>query len=224
MRLRAFFGFGLALFGFICPAWGQETYISKEQQKSLYEAGKLSPTPEITGVINLFSSVLSYRYPKYLVPAYQVKRTGVFMLEMVPFGEDVRSNWSEMLTLQAISKNLLPPTLSAQDFVMTKRGVAANCSRSFELEDLGSVAIEGAEAHRVMFNCTDASVGKEADTSEMTIIQGIKRKDDLIVVQFAVRSKVGTDGKALMDEKKRQFYISLLNNLVLQDSLLSPAN
>lgn len=219
MRLRTFLGFGLILFGLASPAWAQETYVSKEQQKSIYDAAQLSPTPEVSGVINLYQSILSYKLPKEFVPAFKNVSASGFLLEFVPFGQDVRGKWSEMLTITATPAALagnMPPSSLA---VILLNGMMRKCPNSYVGEDLGAVSVEGAQAHRIMFGCMK-DADQKSDTGELAIVQIIQRKGDFITVQFARRGKY-TKTAPLLGEDKKRYYLSLLDGIMLSQNLAS---
>lgn len=221
MRINRWVGLGLSLLAFSCPASAQEVYVTKEQQKGLYEAAQRSPTPEVTGVINLYQSVLSYKQPKAYVPAHRSTSPDGFLIEFVPFGQEVKENWSEMLTITAMPARVAGNFPTSSIAIIMINGMMTRCPDSYVGEDLGPVSVEGAEAHRILFGCKNGAGGKSG-AAELAVVQIIRRKGDVITVQYARRGK-NTKDAPLMDQKKQQHYTSLLDGLVLQDSLLTPA-
>ena len=201
----------LALLVLPCMASAQEVYISEDQQAALFKVANEAGTPEMASVITLYSNVLQYAYPKHFVPVYQASTPSMFMLEFIPYGENVRSNWSEMLTIQAFQGKALQ-TISAKEFAnLVAGGVDKECPADKIYEDLGAVAVEGATSHRVVFGCSKASTG------EVTIAQTIKRNGDLIMVQFARRIDPASDTSQVIDDKQKEYYSSLLNRLTVVD-------
>ncbi|MGB3808305.1 MAG: hypothetical protein WA936_13975 [Erythrobacter sp.] len=210
---RLFFT-ALALAGLSGAAAGQETYVSEEQQRNLYEAGQETELPEVVGTTNLFSTALRFPYPKEWVPVYQVRQPGMFMMEYIPFGEDVRTNWTQMVTVQAFS---MPQTRGLQPAQFARgwgRRMVSACSGESEFEELGAIDIEGATSYRVVFKC----VGP--DTSELTAYQVTNRNGDLIGVQFTMRSS--PDGENVSD--RRDYFVSLLDRLEFSDGTPAQPN
>ncbi|WP_164114998.1 hypothetical protein [Sphingorhabdus sp. Alg239-R122] len=206
------------------PAAAQQTYISKEQQKSLYDAVQDSASDEVSSVISLYSNVLSYKYPKHLVPAFQAKAPSNFMLEFIPFGENIKENWSEMLTIQAFPEQVVR-TKSAKEFaVMLAKLVAKSCPNSSIFEDLGKVTLKSGSAHRIIFGCRDVSVVGGQTAGEMTIAQAIKRNGDIVLVQFALRGVPFSKDSLLINEEKRKYFGSLLDQLELADNPKKKSN
>ena len=183
----------------------------------MFEMAQESPTPEISGAVNLYSNILQYEYPKEWVPVYRAQKPGVFMLEYIPFGEDVRSNWTSMLTIQAIAKQRAQ-TIDPKNFALGfGPRMAATCPGGEIFEDLGEVEDEGGSAHRVLFGCRGVSaVGGGA--GEATVLQAIKRNGDLIVVQYAVRGVPEENGEPLMNEAREAYFTSLLDRLKISDN------
>ena len=201
----------LAIFGLPCVATAQEVYISEDQQAALFKVAKEAGNPEMASVITLYSNVLRYAYPKHFVPVYQASTQSMFMLEFIPYGEDVRAKWSEMLTIQAFQGKALQD-LSAKEFAnLVAKGIDKACPTDKIYEDLGAIAVEGATSHRVVFGCGKASTG------EVTIAQTIKRNGDLIMVQFARRADASSKQPQVIDDKQKEYYVSLLNRLAVVD-------
>jgi hypothetical protein len=218
MRTWLWAGLGAALLGLPSMASAQEVYISAEQQKTMHDAVKDSAQPEIGGAVNLFSNALGYSYPKELVPVYQVKTPQMFMLEFIPYGENVKENWTEMLTIQGFRPGVTG-SMSASEFAARFEKInGARCSGTAIFEDLGEVPVEGASSHRVIIGCKDmAPTGPAAE--ETAIIQVIIRNQGLVVLQYASR------GKSLSEPRRfsRKYYLSLLDRLTITDSQVTKA-
>jgi hypothetical protein len=210
-RFRSIAVAAFALLGLPCMAAAQEVYIPEDQQAALFKVASEAGTPEMASVITLYSNVLQYAYPKQFVPVYQASTSSMFMLEFIPYGENVRSNWSEMLTIQAFQGKALQ-AISAKEFAnRVAEGIDKACPTDKIYEDLGEIAVEGATSHRVVFGCGKASTG------EVTIAQTIKRNGDLIMVQFARRAGPISDKPQVIDDKQKEYYLSLLNRLTVVD-------
>ncbi|MVZ97540.1 hypothetical protein EUU23_07455 [Sphingorhabdus sp. IMCC26285] len=216
--MRAWLNLGLAIFllGLPSVVASQEIYVSEEQQKQLHESVKSSSDPEVQSVINLYSNVLSYSYPKEFVPVYQAKSQEMFMLEFIPYGEDVKENWTEMLTIQAFRGERLNSTTASDFAIRLAKKVGENCPETKIFEDLGSIEVDGATSHRVVFGCTDRSVISANQAGEIAIAQTIKRNDSLILVQFASRGKSSTDSPRF----SRKYYETLLDRLLVTNNPL----
>lgn len=216
MRVLKLLSLGLSLSVLPSSAWAQETHITKEQQKPLFDAAQLSPTAEVSGVTNLYRSVLTYRYPKYLVPAYRATSATGFLMEFVPFGEDVKAQWSEMLTITAMPAAAAVDMPASSTAIIMMGGMRARCPESFIGEDLGPVNLGGAEAHRFLFGCQGGAGGK-SNAGEIAIVELIRRKGDVITVQFARRGK-HTRVAPLIDERRKRYYLTMLDDLSLTDN------
>lgn len=200
-------------------AGAQEVYVSKEQQKQLFDAVQDAPGLEVASVINLYSNVLNYSYPKRLVPAYQAITPSTFMLEFIPFGENVQADWTEMFTIQAFPGRSFGSTTAKDLAALVGQKVGESCPESKFFEDLGEVPIADASSHRVIFGCRNHSVVGNGEVGEMTIAQTIKRNDDFIMVQFSRRGEPKANGQPLIDNDQKEYYLSLLTQLIVSDNL-----
>jgi hypothetical protein len=195
----------------------QEVYVDTEQQQALFEAARQSQRPEVSAVVNLFSNVLAFEYPKDWVPAYRAEQPGFFMLEYVPFGENVREDWTRMLTVQAFGASravTIDPVAFAKGFGSR---IASACPKGNFFRDLGEVAVAGAEAYRIAFGCRLYSAAG-TEFGEATVLQATKRNGDLIVVQYAARTPLPNADDPLLDQTTQDYFLSLLDRLTLNDS------
>ena len=190
----------------------------EEQQRQLFEAAQQSEEPEIGGVVNLYSNVLAYSYPKDWVPVYQVRSPQLFMMEFIPYGEDVRTNWTQMLTIQAIPQQVASRIELSQFINGMASSTRAGCAGQSTFDNLGAIDIGGITAHRVTFACTDA------ESTEATILQATKRQGDLIIAIYAMRSTPDENGEPLMTETEQAYFISLLDRMRLSDATGAQAN
>lgn len=217
MRAWLNFGLGIFLLGLPSVAVSQEVYVPVEQQKQLHDSVKSSSDPEVQSVINLYSNVLSFYYPKEFVPVYQAKSQEMFMLEFIPFGENVKENWTEMLTIQAFSGESFNAATASDFAIRLAKRVGENCPEAKVFEDLGSIELDGATSHRVVFGCKDRSVVGAHEAGEIAIAQTIKRNASLILVQFASRGKPFTESRRF----SKKYYQTLLDRLLVTNNPLS---
>lgn len=200
-------------------AAAQAVYISPEEQKSLHDAAMQSPEPTVDAVINLYDTVLGYRMPKHFVPAFRATQPTSFSIEFVPYGEDVRENWSEMLTVQAIPAQVAAAISPRTMVENVARGVANTCPGHGLSESAEQVRIEGATtAVRQVFGCRLSRLPGGDATSEVGMIQAMRRGGDLIIVQYAVRgAPIAADSPALAEGKRAEI-AALLGATALADN------
>jgi len=136
------------------------------------------------------------------------------MMEYIPFGEDVRSNWTKMLTIQAFS---WPQTRALQPAQFARgwgQRMAAACTGESDFEEMGAVDIEGATSYRVVFECIAAGE-REFITYQVTNQDG-----DLIAVQLAARGEPASE----TNSDRRDYFVSLLDRLEFSDGAPTPTN
>ncbi len=205
------------LIGGTVHANAQEIYVPEEQQRALFEAAQQSETAEIQGSIGLHENALVYSYPKDLVPVYQVQQPNLFMIEFIPFGEDVRKNWSRMLTIQAFAEPVAQRLDPVQFVSGLGQAMQANCSGQGSSQDLGQVALGNTTAYRFASSC------ERGQTIETILFQVAKRKGELIVVQLASRRPNTAETAAAESEAGQTYFVSLLDQVAYFDKATEQA-
>ncbi len=137
-------------------------------------------------IIPIYSQKLAFKLPTTWKVGFQDQKPNMFMMEFIPKNEDINA-WQNLLTIQGFQN--LSNRVTAERY-LTDMGnrFKSMCGNDFIFENLGTSKVDGFDAHRGILGCSKVPNQDFSEVAYWLVIQG---KNDIYVVQKAIRSKTG---------------------------------
>lgn len=148
-------------------------------------------------VMPVFGPLLFFAMPKDFKPANDTTKSGKFIQQSVPIGQDL-NRWTEMITVTGEQNAANRPGLTAKTLA---EGIAGffrqTCPDTFTVESFGPLKVERYDGFATVISCGIAD--QVVPQSETLLLVTIKGEKDLYTLQWA---ELGPPSKTVLPVDK----------------------